>query len=104
MGEIKLYVETGRLFFIENEDRNGPAMSISLADRGRLRQAINRMSSDGDEELETGEFTRIEAHNTNIVALFKVEQDADDYVLANANVQKVIEASADGFDFKVITV
>ncbi len=93
------------MFFIENEDRNGPALSISLSDRGRLRQAINRMTDEGDEEIETGEFSRIERHNTSPVALFTNEADADDYVAAiGPTVQKVIELSVDNFDFKVVSV
>ncbi len=104
MAEIKLYVESGRLYFIENEDRNGPTMSIALADKQALRQAINRMNVDGDQEIETGEFGRNEQSNTSVVAVYQNETDADDYVSANPGVIKAREVSADGFDFKVITV
>ncbi len=104
MAELKLYVDAGRLYFIENEDRNGPTMSIALADKQALRQAINRMSVDGDEEIETGEFGRNEQSNTTVVAVYQNEADADAFVAGNSGVTKVRELSADGFDFKIVTI
>lgn len=104
MAEIKVYVDAGRIFFIENEDRNGPALSIDLSSKQALRQAINSMTNQGDEVLGVGEFSRIEGHTTDLVALFKVEADADAYVAAMTGVRKVIELSIDGFDFKIVTV
>ncbi len=105
MAEIKIYVDSGRIFFIENEDRNGPAMSIAMADKQAFRQAINRMSVDGDEEIMAGEYSRIERHNTEPVALFKTEAEADAYVTAiGSSVRKVREVAVDGFDFKAVTV
>lgn len=105
MAEVKIYVDGGRIFFIENEDRNGPALSIELADKQALRQAINGLTNQGDEIIATGEFSRIERHSTTPVALFTVEADADAYVTAHGSgVRKVREVAVDGFDYKVITV
>lgn len=103
MAEIKIYVDIGRIFFIENEDRNGPALSIDLANKQSLRQAINSLSNQDDEIIATGEFSRIERHSTNLFALFKIEAEADNYVADHPGTKKVIEISIDGFDFKVVT-
>ncbi len=104
MAEIKIYVDGDRIFFIENEDRNGPALSIELSGKQALRQAINSLSNQGDEVLGTGEFSRIERHSTNLIALFKSEAQADIFVADNSGVKKVIEGSIDGFDYKIVTV
>ena len=104
MATIKIYVDAGRIFFIEHEDRNGPALSIDLGDKQAIRQAIGGLTRNGDEILLTGEFSRIERHSTNLIALFKSEADADDYVTANTGVRKVREGAIDGFDFKVVSV
>ncbi len=103
MAEIKIYVDGGRIFFIENEDRNGPALSIDLADKQATRQAINGLVNQDDEIIATGEFSRIERHATNLLALFKVEAEADTYVAAHTGTRKVREIAVDGFDFKVVT-
>ncbi len=103
MADIRISNQGGTCIIEEPHDRNGPCIEVAMSDRRALCDRILAATPTHDDTA-PGAFGRVERHSSDLVALFKVEADADAYVRENSGVRKVTEGSVDGFDFKVVTV
>ncbi len=102
MAQLKVTIKGQRLVIREGEDRNGPGMSVLRTDKGALVSAIQDVTSIGDTEFVTGHFQREEDHTASPHAMFRLEADADAYLVVKGNTfRKIRRTAADGFDYVI---
>lgn len=105
MATIQVSVDTDRIIFREDIDRDGPMLSVLLSSKQALRQAINSLSNHGDEVIAEGIFSRTADKDRMPMAIFQIEQDAIDWVVLKG-VGFVVnrEIQVDGFNWTVTEV
>lgn len=105
MATIQIAVDTDRITFRENIDRDGPMLSILLTDKQAMRQAINTLTNHGDEIIADGIFSRTSDKTRQPVGIFLTQADADAFQLTKgAGFVVETEEQVDGFNWKVLQV